>query len=389
VKVLRSGLAALLAAAVLLPAALGGEEPAKKEPPLDENLVKRLPAALGRADLVALVKVTEVGEAKPPGEGLEGDEAGLAQLFGLPNMWDKIRKRQVAVEVEECLKGEKDYKDLKTLKFRVFTSTTTGKELSLVVSGAKEMSETTPFKAHYRKPSFPFTLAKGARGIVFLKAAEKKDEAGKVLERSWSPAGPLMGPEADRLVAAVRALEKQVAEWEKLPKLSAEDEAAVRKLVADLFNADFQVRAAAAKALSEKGGLEKPLVEVALAGGPDAKAEDRVERILGAGKLAAAVRELLKQMAEWGNPPKLSPEDEAAVRKLIGDLSAADFQAREAATKALSARGRAVRALLEAALKASEDPEVKNRAEQILDGLRPPALKLEAVAGLLPVLATE
>ena len=136
-KAARSWLTALLAAAALLPFALGGEEAPKKDaPPLDENLVKRLPGAFGRADLVALVKVTEVGEAKPPGDGLEGEEAQFAQIFGLPNMWDKIRKRQVAVEVEELLKGEKEYKDLKALKFRVFISTTTGKELSLVVAGA-------------------------------------------------------------------------------------------------------------------------------------------------------------------------------------------------------------------------------------------------------------
>ena len=130
-------------------------------------------------------------------------------------------------------------------------------------------------------------------------------------------------------------------------------------------------------------------LDLALAAGPDVKAEDRVDRIQAAAKLAAAVRDQLKQVADWNSPPKLSAEDETAVKKLIAELSSADFQAREAASKALAAKGRAVRALLEAELKASGDFEVKNRAEQILEGLRPPALRLELVAGLVPVLATE
>ena len=246
------------------------------------------------------------------------------------------------------------------------------------------MSETTPFKAHYRKPSFLFTLAKGARGIVFLKAADKPAEEGKVAEKLWSPAGPLMGPEADRLAAAVKGLQKQVAEWEKLPKLSVDDEAEVKRLVGDLFSADFKARAAAAKALTEKGCATRPLVEVALAGGSDPAVKDRTERIVGARKLAVAVKELLKRMAEWENPPKLSADGEAAVKKLVADLGNADFKVRAAAAKALTEKGCVVRPLVETALAGSSDPEVKDSAEQILEALRPPGLRPEeGAAGII------
>ncbi|HOX06092.1 MAG TPA: hypothetical protein PK280_06800 [Planctomycetota bacterium] len=382
-------LTTVLLAAALLPAAAGEEAARKAAPPLDDGLARRLPAAFGRADLIALVKVTELGDAKPPGEGLEGDEAQLAQIFGVPNMWDKIKKRQVAVEVEEVLKGERDVRDLKTVKFRVFTSLATGKELALVVADAAEMSRTTSFKAHYRKPSFPLTLAKGGRAIVFLRAADKPAAEGKPAEKVWSPAGPLMGPEAERLTAAVREIQKQVTEWEKLPRLQAEETEAVRKLVGELVSEDFPTRAAAAKGLAAKGCADKPLVEVAMVEAPDLKAEDRVDRIAAAARLASAVRDQLRQMAEWDSPPKLSSDDEAAARKLFAELGSADFRAREAATKALAAKGRAVRALLEAGIKSGGDPEAKSRAELILEELRPPALRLELVAGLLATPATE
>lgn len=274
--------AAALAAGALLACAAGGESPEKPAPPLDENLLKRLPAAFARADLIALVKVTEVGEAKPPGEGLEGDEAQFAQIFGLPNMWDKIRKRQVAVEVETLLKGGKEFKDLKQLKFRVFSSKATGKELSLVVADAAELAAANPFKAHYRKPAFAFTLAKGEPGAVFLKAAEKKDPDGKLVERRWSPAGPLMGAEAGAVAAAVRGLLKQVAEWEDPPKLSPADQAAVRKLIAELGDGDFKVRDAASKALVARGCAAKPLVQAALEASPDPEVKSRAEQVLEA-----------------------------------------------------------------------------------------------------------
>jgi len=88
----------------------------------------------------------------------------------------------------------------------------------------------------------------------------------------------------------------------------------------------------------------------------------------------AAVKAEAKRIEEWNNPPKLSAGDEAEVAKLIKQLGDNDYAVREAATKALSAKGPAVKALVEAAAK-SEDPEIKQRAAQVLEAVKPESLK--------------
>jgi hypothetical protein len=156
------------------------------------------------------------------------------------------------------------------------------------------MAAANPFKAHYRNPSCPFALEKDKTALVFLRAAERAGEEGKPAEKVWWPAGPFF------------------------------------------------------------------------AGAPDAAVK--------------AVRETLTSLAAWETPPKLSAEDEAAVRKLVAELGSAEFARREAATKALVARGAAVKPLIEEALKTSSDPEVKTRAEQVLEELRPEILKPDPAA---------
>jgi hypothetical protein len=64
--------------------------------------------------------------------------------------------------------------------------------------------------------------------------------------------------------------------------------------------------------------------------------------------------------------PELPPEEAAEVAKLIGRLGDNDFDVREAATKALAAKGKTARGPLEEALK-SPDAEVRQRAAQALE----------------------
>lgn len=91
-------------------------------------------------------------------------------------------------------------------------------------------------------------------------------------------------------------------------------------------------------------------------------------------KALAGARQAVKELAAWDKPPALSEEDQAAVAKLIGELGSSDYATREAANKALVAKGPAVKAPVEAALK-SEDLEVKQRARSILEALKPECLR--------------
>lgn len=86
-----------------------------------------------------------------------------------------------------------------------------------------------------------------------------------------------------------------------------------------------------------------------------------------------------KRLAEWEAPPELSAEERTAVAKRIAELSSQDFAVRETASKALAAKGGAVRPLVEAALK-SGDPEVAARAKSVLEEVRLAALA-EAYGG--------
>jgi hypothetical protein len=126
-----------------------------------------------------------------------------------------------------------------------------------------------------------------------------------------------------------------------------------------VFLAPFEHKDAAGKAVERGWALADPPVE----GAPE--------------PAVAAVKGTLQQIADWEKPPKLAPEAEAAVQRLIAGLGSTDFKAREAASQALIAKGPAIRPYLEAA-RASPDPEVRQRAETVLGEVKPAVLRNRA-----------
>jgi len=238
--------------------------------------LRRIPRAVGQAALVAVVKLTEVGKPQAAAEGLADDEADFKVTFSIPNMWDKIKKRRIEAEVTEVLRGDRE---IKKVSLTVWTSMATGKELMVVIDTAG-MAASTPFKVHYRNPSCPFALEKGGTAIVFLRVQEKAAGEDKPAERVWWPAGPFFAGAPKAAIAAVKETLARLAAWENPPKLSAEDEAAVRKLIADLASDDYDTREAATKALVGRGTGVRPLLEEALKNSSDLEVKARAGRVL-------------------------------------------------------------------------------------------------------------
>src|SRR5262249_38723979 len=112
-------------------------------------------------------------------------------------------------------------------------------------------------------------------------------------------------------------------------------------------------------------------------------------------KVYAAVR-LLRADPERSIPflrerLKRQPDrlDESKVKKLIADLDADEFQAREAASKELAKLGRSAESLLRAALAGSPSVEVKGRLERLLEAISEESLTPEQQRDLRAVRVLE
>jgi len=286
----RRGLAmlAVVAAAALAAPAFGAEVRvgvgmvAGSGSGADEMQLQQVPQATGKADLVAVVKVTEVADPKADAEEKKKEEAAPAPqpapqpamvVFGGMATTPKI----VTAEVTELLKGDKE---VKTVKFSVPVMKQGNKEMMLVTRTVDQMAGNARFRRSFQQ-WVPFELAKDKPALVFLKkTGEKKDADGKVVEREWAVEGPLFGTAPEKATAAARDALKKIAEWDNPPKLSAEDQAAVKQLIADLGSDDFATREAATKALVAKGGGVKPLVEEALKASKDPEIKQRAEKVI-------------------------------------------------------------------------------------------------------------
>jgi hypothetical protein len=298
---------ALRTIAVALAVAALGSPAAAAEPAVDEFTLRQAAAGTSMSDLVLVAKVTEVVEPDADDGKEKGKEAGkgadkdkdkdkgkddkkdtpeedppedltfASQMFG--GMQPKLRT--VTVEVEKVLKGREE---AKTVKFPVVTIRMGRAQDMIVVKEWYNMAARNYQKFGGRQWP-PFGLAKGGKALVFLKAVERKDEEGKAVPGGWRLAVPPID------------------------------------------------------------------------GAPE--------------KAVGAVTDELKKISEWANPPKLKPEEEAAARKLLAELGSDEYAKREAATKGLIAKGAAVRSMVEAALKSSGDPEVNNRLQLVLEGIRP------------------
>ncbi|HOX06093.1 MAG TPA: HEAT repeat domain-containing protein [Planctomycetota bacterium] len=288
-----------LAAGVAVGVEVGGGAAAPAGAELNEAQLKQVAAATGQADLVAVIKVTEVSEPKKDDAADKKDDAeakpnvlglGVVRMGGGMGGTEKL----VSAEVTEVLRGDKE---VKAVRIQASTFKNGATEMMLVNLDQEWKDPNGAMVRRFsRQTTVPFTLAKDKTALVFLKAVEnKKGDDGK---------------DAGDAKPAVR----------------------LYKLVLPLLD----------------GVPEKAL---------------------------AAAREAVKRLADWDNPPKLSAEDQAAVEKLVKELGSDDYATREAATKALSAKGPAIKPLMEAAAKGSADPEVKQRAGQVLEAIKPESLK--------------
>jgi hypothetical protein len=267
-------------------AAGGGADPSEAQ-------LKQAAAATGQADLVAIVKVTELAELKAKDEAeKKADEpaaAGVAvvRIGGMQAAKEKL----ISAEVSEVLRGDKE---AKTVRIRVSVMQA-GQAEYLVLNLDREFKDPNGnVQRKWRQQyTLPMTLAKGKSSLVFLKVAEeKKDDAGKVVERVYSLLQPVLDGAPEKAVAAVKAEAKRIEEWNSPPKLSAGDEAEVGKLIKQLGDNDYAVREAATKALSAKGPAVKALVEAA------AKSEDPEIKQRAAQVLEAVKPESLKPAAD-------------------------------------------------------------------------------------------
>lgn len=267
-------------------AAGGGADPSEAQ-------LKQAAAATGQADLVAIVKVTELAEPKAKDEAdKKADEpaaAGVAvvRIGGM----QAAREKLISAEVSEVLRGDKEAKTVR-IKASVMQA---GQAEYLVLNLDREFKDANGnVQRKWRQQyTLPMTLAKGKSSLVFLKVAEeKKDDAGKVVERFYSLVQPVLDGAPEKAVAAVKAEAKRIEEWNNPPKLSAGDEAEVGKLIKQLGDNDYAVREAATKALSAKGPAVKALMEAA------AKSEDPEIKQRAAQVLEAVKPESLKPTAD-------------------------------------------------------------------------------------------
>lgn len=254
----------------------------------DDAQLKQVARAVGKADLVAVIKVTDMPkdeEKKAQEKG--GENAGPAEVImgvgfigGNGVAGGPQKEIVISAEAVDILKGDKDVKEIK-IRANVMDA---GKQQMLVVTETRESNDGNGGVFKFQQTyTLPLTLAKDKQSLIFLKVADvRKDASGKVLERSYTLMPPLPDGAPEKTVAAVKDALKRIAEWENPPKLSADDEAAVKKLIADLGNNSFETREAATKALTEKGGMVRALVAEAAKSSTDAEVKQRAENILEA-----------------------------------------------------------------------------------------------------------
>jgi hypothetical protein len=226
------------------------------------------------ADLVAVVKVTEIAGPKDEAKDAKDGKEVVPNAVLLARGWQTVEKT-ISAEVVELLKGDKETKALKI----VAQIRKIGNQEHLMVTVDRVMpgggvARTTQ--------SVPFNLAKDKETLVFLKLLrEEKDEAGKVTGRVWSLLPPIPDGAAKETVDAARAALKKVADWEKAPELGADEAAAIDKLIKELGSDDFATREKASKALIDKGDVVRGKAREALKS-PDAETAARAGTILEA-----------------------------------------------------------------------------------------------------------
>ena len=97
-------------------------------------------------------------------------------------------------------------------------------------------------------------------------------------------------------------------------------------------------------------------------------------------QLLASARAFCQALADWAQPPKLAPEEDAGLKALAADLGADDFDKREKAEAEFRKVGARAKNYLEAAAR-DKDPERSFRAKELLKAVEPRPGEVELPKG--------
>jgi hypothetical protein len=236
--------------------------------------------AATRAKLVIIGKVLEAG--KPSGKGWDGKYDQSSGNYQTRTCKIDLRQ-EVVIEVSEVLFGE-----LKT-GTRKLTVKMAGAKLNYQMVHMYFYQLVRQKKAQRRKRGLPvsiFALRKGKSYIFYLDApkaeaktkTKDKDKDKRLAASHLKEFSPMEAPEAE-LVRSVRAFCGEMKLWHRPPKLSEEQGATVKKLIADLGADDFDVREKADRALRAIGARLKPQLDKAARDG-DEERSFRAKEIL-------------------------------------------------------------------------------------------------------------
>ncbi len=247
----------------------------------DSNIsAKEVVRCASEADVVAVVKVTAIGDA--PAAKPDQNAAGFGVFVGRAGGGDK----SIGADVVEVLAGNCAEKKLTVLA----TVRGEGEAARAIFSRKQEIPDPNGNvrSSFVRSFMVPFTLKAGKNSIVFLKLeSEEKDDAGKVTSRTYRLLPPLFEKADAKTLARVREGLKRVVEWEGAPTLTAEQAAKLDALIEKLGSSEFQAREQAAKDLIAFGPDARGKLREALKS-PDAEVRDRARAILDALKPGSA-----------------------------------------------------------------------------------------------------
>ncbi len=236
---------------------------------------KDVQRAAAGADFIVVVKVETIEDPKLE---KKADPGNRAALIGFGRSLGKAK--EVNGEVIQMLHGKDS---AKTVKFLVNVRGE-GKAARAIFQQTQENGDPAIGMqgSFTRSTSVPFTLAAGKKSLVFLKLErEIKDDEGKVTERIYRLLPPLVDGVPEKTIALVREALKKLAEWEKAPKLTAEQAGKIAALITQLGDDDYEVREKATKDLIARGAIVRGKVREALES-TDPEVKKRAEQIMEA-----------------------------------------------------------------------------------------------------------
>ena len=253
--------------------------------------------AAAEAKLVVVARVVEAG--KPEGKGWDGnfqrDSADYKSWTG------EVRIDQhVVLEVTEVLRGR-----LKGKKLRVKLGTARLNYRDLQQHWSRHFRKRGKMAVQMGMPVSAFALRKGKSYLLFLSAPKSGKEGEPPAAAHLGGYAPAETGDKTTL-KSVRAFCGALAVWENPPRLSADEAAKIKKMIAQLGHEAFDKRSAAEKALRAAAARIAPQLIAA------AKDKD-IERAIAARKIIEDFRPKpgKTQYPKVAKPPARKPDKPA------------------------------------------------------------------------------